>query len=112
MYNFINRNAKENIDVEKFDLLRNEDYIIIDVRTPQEYYESRIDNSILIDIYNPDFQSEIEKLDKNAKYLVYCRSGRRSLHAVRYMNSIGIKNAFNLEGGIIAWKSKGKPVIH
>lgn len=112
MFNFISRNVKENIDVEKFDLLRTEGYIIIDVRTPEEHNESRIENSILIDFYKPNFKSEIDKLDRNSKYLVYCRSGRRSLNAVRYMNSIGIKNALNLEGGIIAWKTKGKPVVN
>jgi len=111
MFKFFGRNVKENIDVEKFNSLRTEGYKIIDVRTPEEYNEARIENSILIDFYESDFYSEIDKLDKSEKFIVYCRSGRRSLTAVKYMNSIGIENAFNLEGGIIDWKSKGNPIV-
>lgn len=111
MLKLFSRNVKENIDAEEFDKLRVEGYIVIDVRTPEEFSEARIENSILIDIFDPDFQSEIDKLKKDEKYIVYCRSGRRSLTAVKYMNSIGIKNVFNLEGGIIGWKAKGKPVV-
>jgi len=111
MFKFFSRTIKENIDAEEFDKLRAEGYIVIDVRTPEEFSEARIENSILIDYYNTDFYSEINKLDKVEKYIVYCRSGRRSLSAVKYMNSVGIKNAFNLEGGIIDWKAKGKPVV-
>lgn len=112
MFKLFSRNAKENIDVEKFDSLIREGYQIIDVRTQEEYNEARIENSILIDFYDSDFYSEIDKLDKNGKYIVYCRSGRRSLTAVKYMNSIGIENAFHLAGGIIEWMSKGKPAVN
>lgn len=108
---FFSTNSKINIDSDKFHKLKNEGYKIIDVRTIQEYNEARIENSILIDIYSPAFKNEIEKLDKSEKYLIYCRSGNRSLFAAKYMQSKGFQDVFNLAGGIIKWLKSGKPVL-
>ena len=53
-----------------------EDCLIIDVRTSEEFEEVRLPNSINIDFYNPqDFMQELEKLDKNKAYYIYCRTG-------------------------------------
>ena len=50
--------------------------IILDVRTPEEFEISRIPNSKNIDFYNPqNFMQEIEKLDRDNSYYVYCRTG-------------------------------------
>ncbi len=102
----------DSVDVEKFDKLRSEGYTIIDVRTQEEYGEGHIEGAVLINIYAPDFKEKISALDKNGKYLVYCRSGNRSNRAAIYMNETGIKEALNLIGGIIAWKKAGKPVVN
>ena len=56
--------------------------VIIDVRTPEEFELSRIPNSKNIDFYNPqNFMQEIEKLDKDVSYYVYCRTGVRSANS-------------------------------
>jgi rhodanese-related sulfurtransferase len=109
--NFNKQYPELNIDAEKFEILNNEGYKIIDVRTYPEYNSFHIDKSILIDIYSPDFSDKIQQLDKSEKYLVYCRSGKRSLYAVNYMHSFGFPVALNLSGGIIKWIKSGKPVI-
>ncbi|MGB5668186.1 MAG: rhodanese-like domain-containing protein [Maribacter sp.] len=85
--------------------LENDDNaFILDVRTSREVEQGHIPNAENIDIYlGPDFLTELEKLDKSKNYYVYCRSGIRSRQACAIMNSIGIENAFNLEGGIINW---------
>ena len=70
------------------------DGILIDVRTPFEFKQGHIPNSLLIDINDPAFTGEIDKLDRSKNYYVYCRSGNRSFHAGRYMLSIGFKNVF------------------
>jgi rhodanese-related sulfurtransferase len=80
--------------------------VIIDVRTPQEFDKGHIPDSILIDIYNPSFQSKIMALDKNKTYYIYCWSGSRSFHAGNFMLQIGFDNVSHLENGILAWEEK------
>jgi rhodanese-related sulfurtransferase len=81
--------------------------IILDVRTEDEYNEGIIENAINIDIHKGSlFISELEALDKNKNYYVYCRSGARSGKACEVMNELGFKNAYNLEGGILAWNGE------
>ncbi len=81
--------------------------LILDVRTPIEVSEGYIPNASNIDIYlGQQFLGELEKLDKSKSYYVYCRSGNRSRQACAIMNSVGFANAYNLEGGIIAWQGE------
>ena len=85
-------------------LAKDDNAVILDVRTPEEVEEGYIPKARNIDFYlGPDFMAEIEKLDKNKNYYVYCRSGNRSGQACSLMNNIGIKNAYNLEGGFMNW---------
>jgi rhodanese-related sulfurtransferase len=78
--------------------------VILDVRTEAECNQGIIDSSINIDIYKElEFVAAIEALDKNKNYYVYCRSGVRSANACAIMNELGIKNTYNLLGGIIEW---------
>ena len=81
--------------------------IILDVRTPEEFVISRIPNSINIDFYNPQiFMQEINKLDKNQSYYIYCRTGIRSANSCALMKELGFKKTFNLVGGIVDWDGK------
>ena len=81
-----------------------ENAVILDVRTADEFNEGCIVNAINIDIHRgQDFVNEIEALDKNKNYYVYCRSGMRSAKACEIMNQLGFENAFNLIGGITEW---------
>jgi rhodanese-related sulfurtransferase len=85
--------------------------ITLDVRTPGEFVEGRLVNSINIDVENPSFTTEIEKLDKTATYAVYCRSGRRSADAIATMKSAGFTNLFNLNAGVQEWANAGLPLV-
>jgi len=94
----------KNIDVQEFkELMQSENNVVIDVRAPGELVEGSIDGHQLINIFDPSFRDEVEKLDKVKGYLIYCRSGNRSGSACGYMSSIGFENLYNLSGGIIAW---------
>ena len=88
--------AKEMLD-------NNEDIILLDVRTQEEFKEKRIPGAILL----PDFMitdSASEELpDKNAVILIYCRSGRRSENAARELIDMGYKNVYDF-GGINDWE--------
>jgi rhodanese-related sulfurtransferase len=70
--------------------------VILDVRTPEEFSEIRVKGSQNIDWNGPDFKERVLKLDKNASYKVYCRSGNRSGRAMELMISLGFKDVENL----------------
>ncbi len=78
------------------------DYIILDVRTAEEYAEGHIPGAI--NIPNEDIASEqLEDLpDLNQVIYVYCRSGNRSKQAAEKMVDIGYTNVIEF-GGIIDW---------
>lgn len=84
-------------------------YIILDVRTPEEFAEGHLPNAINIDVTNTNFEEEVNKLDKKLSYLVYCRSGKRSSAATSKMATLGFQKITNLEGGISNWKGD---VVH
>jgi len=86
--------------------------IIIDIRTKEEYDSGHLENvSYNIDFYSPDFKEQLNKLDKNAKYLIYCRTGRRSALTLDIMKELGFKDIHHIKGGIVAWIDAGYPVV-
>lgn len=84
--------------------------VLVDVRTPGEFATGHIDQAVNIDFENPSFVPEIKKLDITKTYFVYCRSGNRSGQAVSVMKSNGVKNIYELSGGIISNTDKIKLV--
>lgn len=93
-----------NIDSKRFrEYASQMDVVILDVRTPEEYSEARIPNSKLLNFYDASFPREISNLDKNKKYLVYCRSGSRSFQTCSFMKQLGFHDVYNLQDGIINW---------
>jgi len=88
------------------------EYKIIDIRTEEEYAVGHLVNASQIDYYKTDvFKNYLDTLDKNAKYLIYCRSGNRSRNAMEIMRNKGFKNVADLAGGITAWTTQGLPVV-
>lgn len=97
----------KNIDIETFDKLRAKDkYVVLDVRTPEEWAAGTIEDAVEIDFFGEEFDAELKNLDTSMKYLVYCRSGRRSAKTVQKMQTLGFKHVMNLEGGYIEWSKK------
>ncbi|MDX1700525.1 MAG: rhodanese-like domain-containing protein [Melioribacteraceae bacterium] len=105
---FGGNNGVANLDAKTFNEQMNSDpeAVLLDVRTQAEHYDAKIPNSKLIDLMNPHFMDEIEKLDKSKSYYLYCRSGNRSYHAAREMSRIGFTKVYNLAPGIIGWEGK------
>ena len=89
----------------------NPDFVILDVRTPEEYAGEHIAGSILLDFYADEFQSELGKLDKNKTFLLYCRSDNRSSKAVDIMLDLGFTDVYDIDGGINQWKAEGYPTV-
>ena len=81
------------------------DAIILDVRTEDEWNEGYIPNAINIDIYKGQgFIYEVDALDKSKNYYVYCKAGARSDQACQIMNQLGFDNTYNLVGGFMNWR--------
>ena len=79
-----------------------QDYIIIDARTEEEFAEGHIENAILIPEYEIASRAEKELPNKEQLILVYCRSGRRSKIASEELVKLGYTNVKEF-GGIIDW---------
>lgn len=79
--------------------------VMIDVRTAKEFDFGHIPNSINMDYLSEDFLEKIENLDKEKNYLIYCRSGRRSIRVCTWMRNGGFDNhkVFNLDRGFGDW---------
>lgn len=81
--------------------------VILDVRTEDEWNDGIIPNAINIDIYKGQgFIYAVEELDKTKNYYVYCKAGSRSQQACAIMNELGFENTFNLTGGFMQWKGE------
>ena len=78
------------------------DYIILDVRTEEEFAEGHIAGAILIPDYEIEKKAEHVLTDKHQLILVYCRSGRRSKNAASQLVKLGYINVKDF-GGIIDW---------
>ena len=100
---------------EAFELIQsnqgNPDFLIIDIRTPEEYNEGHIQNALNIDFYAETFSEDLDKLDKSKTYFIYCRSGNRSGRAMSIMKDLGFREVYNLSAGITEWIAEGLPVV-
>ncbi|RPI73386.1 MAG: rhodanese-like domain-containing protein [Ignavibacteriales bacterium] len=84
-------------------LREDDNAVLLDIRTPNEYNQGHIPNAVLMNIYDPSFADEIQMLDKKKNYYLYCRSGNRSYHAGRMMVQFGFNKIYNLSSGILDW---------
>jgi rhodanese-related sulfurtransferase len=103
----------ENLDAKKFyELLNKEkDYILLDVRTPEEFYkEGHIKGANLIPVQLFRYIFLGGKGIKDRVIFVYCRSGNRSAIAAKALDSWGVKKVYNLKNGILEWKKEGLPL--
>ena len=89
----------------------NENFVIIDVRTSEEFAGGHIEGAILIDFNSENFIDEIGKLDRNLTYLIYCRTARRSSLALDDMKDLGFTRVYNMKGGIVRWEEEGYHVV-
>lgn len=103
---------KKNLSPEEFNTaLNTNEYKLIDIRTSEEYSEGHIKNSTQSDFYNTvEFSSFLDSLDKDSKYLIYCRSSNRSSQALKIMEQKGFNNVSDLKGGIVAWTAASLPL--
>lgn len=85
--------------------------VLLDIRTPEEFGEGRLEGAINIDFYAADFAGQLAELDRDATYVIYCRSGNRSTVALDTFRDLGFTSVHAVEGGIVAWEATGYLVI-
>ena len=89
----------------------NPDFVLLDVRTAEEYEAEHLADAVNIDYRSPDFKTNIDKLDRHKEYLIYCGVGVRGRAAAEIMIELGFGKAQNLTGGITAWTEAGYPTV-
>ena len=108
VFSLFSRSKSDNIKslkpTEFRELITQNNIQLVDVRTPEEFNERKIEGAQLINIYDPNFESMIDaKLDSSMPVAVYCHSGVRSMSAARILAKKGF-TVYNLRGGMIFWR--------
>lgn len=80
-----------------------ESYQLIDVREDFEFEAGNI-NGLHIPMGN--ISDSIDKIATDVPVIIHCRSGKRSASVIQFLESKGLKNLYNLDGGILAWQEK------
>jgi rhodanese-related sulfurtransferase len=78
--------------------------IILDVRTPWEFSKEHIEGAENLDCTDPEFKEQLLELDKEKKYIVYCKSGVRGDKVLNLMKNSGFTEVYNVKGGFKAWE--------
>lgn len=99
------KEAYRNVSVDDLDnLLKDKNTILIDVRTQKEINQGVIGQPLEIEL-GVGMKQKMINLDKDKKYILYCRSGKRSTLASKMMSNLGFNDVNNLQGGYVAWKA-------
>ncbi len=90
----------------------NPNFVIIDIRLPQEFAAGHVAGAINLDKDAPNYQDELSKLDKKKTYLVYfdCSCGGIAWSTVYLMRDLGFRTVYNMWEGFQEWKDEGLPV--
>jgi rhodanese-related sulfurtransferase len=89
---------------------RDAKFVILDVRTPEEFAQGRLPGAVNVNLMAPDFERRLGALDRGKTYLVYCRTGNRSTKAIQAMGPLGFRSVYHMSEGIVGWQKKGFPL--
>ena len=94
---------------ETRELLIGRQVFLLDVRTPGEYQQVRMEGAHLIPM--DQLTRRLPEIPANQPVLVYCAVGSRSAEVARYLQGQGYREVYNMYGGIWAWQLRGYPVV-
>ncbi len=96
----------------QFTEIQDTDFILVDVRTTEEYESGHIQDAINFDFYSESFQNDILTLDKSSSIILYCRTQNRSTKTANYLKENGYKEITVLAGGITSWVKNGNDLVY
>jgi len=96
----------------QFNEIQDSDYILVDVRTVEEYESGHIQDAVNFDFYSESFQNDILTLDKSSSIILYCRTQNRSTKTANYLKENGYKEITVLVGGITSWVKNGNDLVY
>jgi rhodanese-related sulfurtransferase len=102
----IKKGEYQQMDVEELkNMIKNkQDIIILDVRTTREFGMGHIEGAL--NIHVDELRDNLDKLDRDSKIVVHCRTSYRSYLAYLILKNSGFKNVWNLNGSYLSWIRK------
>ena len=85
-------------------------FVLLDIRTPDEVEAGHLPGAIDLDFRGGSFRDEIDTLDREATYLIYCRTANRSGQAFDMMVQMGFTKLYDMQGGVSVWGELGYPL--
>ena len=98
------------ISVEEFNDFSNDEFLLLDVRTLEEFQSGHISRANNIDFFSEDFIDKIKEFDTSLNLILYCRTDNRSSKSAKILLDNDYKNIYVIKGGIEEWISQGNPV--
>jgi len=90
-------------------LATKKDVYLLDVRTPAEFLQGRIQGAVLIPIN--EVERRIGEIPRNRPVVVYCAVGSRSGFVAGFLAQKGYREVYNMTDGIVGWYRNGFPII-
>ena len=100
---FLQSPVIQDINKDQVNSLINDKVTVIDLRTEKEFENGKIGSSLNIDFQKREFINNLNKLDKEKPYIIYCMSGNRSSKASHVMKSLGFKMIYHYKKGYKDW---------
>ena len=83
----------------------NPDYVVLDVRTKEEFDAGHIAGAVNVDYKSEDFKNQLTRLDTSKTYVVHCEAGGRSSRSLTTLKELGFDNLVHMDGGMRGWRA-------
>ncbi len=90
-----------------------DEVVVIDIRTKEELVDTGVISWVdkNIDYYKSDFRQNIDNLDKDRIYVLYCNTWNRTSDTLNLMKQLGFENIYHIQNGITGWMEQGNGTL-